>query len=391
SSQPDQQYPGWQDHDWRDHDWQNHRERDRGERDSGERAPGAQVPGEQDHVEQDRAEQGRRYGSMQYGGPLPGFAPVEPPLGQLAFGMAAGGPFASGQIPSGQIPSGQIPSGQIPSGQIPSDQIPSDQVLPGGFSYGPTPSGRPSSGQVPSGPATSDRFPADQPSSGQVLSGQVLSGGSASDQVPPGRSSSAPAGPVPTRPGLPQPDQARPRPTSIPASGAPPKRRRGLLGAGLGCGALLLLGALVPAQVGLGEAAPQVGQCVAVTDDSERTFAYETTACGTADSDHRIVQVKQNDQACDGDYSEIARGGTRLCLVPDVVVGDCQRVPGASSAGATIPTGIDTKVPCGSPKADVEVVGATDTTAGESACPEGTANYSVFTAPAKTFCFKLTR
>ncbi|MEU6131517.1 hypothetical protein ABZ805_20285, partial [Saccharopolyspora sp. NPDC047091] len=31
SSQPDQQYPGWQDHDWRDHDWQNHRERDRGE------------------------------------------------------------------------------------------------------------------------------------------------------------------------------------------------------------------------------------------------------------------------------------------------------------------------------------------------------------------------
>ncbi|GAA3363465.1 LppU/SCO3897 family protein [Saccharopolyspora gregorii] len=198
--------------------------------------------------------------------------------------------------------------------------------------------------------------------------------------------------PLEPAPGPLLPGPLPPGPHLAPA-GPPPKRRRGLLGVALGCGALLLLGVagtFVQSQVGMAEAVPQVGECVAVTDDSERTFAYEMTTCGTADSDHRIVQVQHGGASCDGDYSEITRAGTRLCLVPDVVVGDCQRVPGADSAGATIPTGIDTKVPCGSPAADVQVVGAADTTAGESACPEGTANYSVFTAPPKTFCFKLT-
>lgn len=162
----------------------------------------------------------------------------------------------------------------------------------------------------------------------------------------------------------------------------------------LGCAGFLLIGVLLTVGrsfAGMSGGIPEVGECVAITDDSQDDLAFETTACGTADSDHRVVQAKRNHDSCDGDYSEITQGSTRLCLIPDVTTGDCQKVPGANSAGISIPMGIDTKVPCGDPAATVEIVVAADSTAGEAVCPADAENYAVFDDPPKTFCFELLR
>ncbi|MBB5072170.1 hypothetical protein BJ969_005258 [Saccharopolyspora gloriosae] len=174
----------------------------------------------------------------------------------------------------------------------------------------------------------------------------------------------------------------------------PPKKKRGVLGGVLGCAGFLLIGVLLTVGrsfAGMSGGIPEVGECVAITDDSQDDLAFETTACGTADSDHRVVQAKRNHDSCDGDYSEITQGSTRLCLIPDVTTGDCQKVPGANSAGISIPMGIDTKVPCGDPAATVEIVVAADSTAGEAVCPADAENYAVFDDPPKTFCFELLR
>ncbi|MFR9728580.1 hypothetical protein ACL03H_05065 [Saccharopolyspora sp. MS10] len=169
--------------------------------------------------------------------------------------------------------------------------------------------------------------------------------------------------------------------------GPAPKRSGRMLAGVFGCGGLLLLGigitagtALLPAGVGAAEA----GQCVAVTDDSPENFTFETTTCGTADSDHEVIEVKRDFEPCDSESSEITKGSTTLCLMPDVVAGDCQKVPG----GGLSPLGIDTKVPCGSRQANVEVLAAIDTEVGEPGCPEGTENYAVHHDPPKTFCFR---
>lgn len=187
-------------------------------------------------------------------------------------------------------------------------------------------------------------------------------------------------------------------PQTIPSGPQPPaqrpKKKSVVLGGVLGCAGLLLVGTLLTVGrsfAGMGGGTPEVGDCVAITDDSEDDLAFETTACGTADSDHRVVQAKQNHASCDGDYSEITQGATSLCLIPDVNTGDCQNVPGTNSAGISIPMGIDTKVPCGDPDADVELVEVTDSTAGESVCPAEAENYAVFDAPPKTFCFEVLR
>ncbi|WP_243791425.1 hypothetical protein [Saccharopolyspora gloriosae] len=160
----------------------------------------------------------------------------------------------------------------------------------------------------------------------------------------------------------------------------------------LGGAGVVLAGLLVivgSSFAGADDGTPEVGECVAITDDSKDDLEYETTGCGTAASDHKVAQVRQNYTSCgNGDYSEITQGSTRLCLIPDVAVGDCQRLPGATSGGVSVPTGIDTKVPCGSPEADVKIVTSVRSGIGESACPEDTENYSAFNDPPKTICLK---
>ncbi|MEV0702433.1 hypothetical protein AB0I53_31570 [Saccharopolyspora sp. NPDC050389] len=127
---------------------------------------------------------------------------------------------------------------------------------------------------------------------------------------------------------------------------------------------------------------PEAGECVDITDAHTADPGWRQADCGSAESDFLIAEVTAGSAECRPGYATVSRetrrtSGMRLCLVPDVAVGDCLRVPVA---------GIETKVSCGEPGANERVTGVASNTAGAAACPPGTGRSTVYPDPARTVC-----
>ncbi|MBB5153844.1 LppU/SCO3897 family protein [Saccharopolyspora phatthalungensis] len=127
---------------------------------------------------------------------------------------------------------------------------------------------------------------------------------------------------------------------------------------------------------------PEAGKCVAITDVDSAAPGWRRVDCGSAESDFVIAKVTAVSAACPPAYATASRdtrrdSGVRLCLVPDVAVGDCLRVPVA---------GIETKVPCDEPGANERVTRVAANSSGAAACPAGTNRAAVYPEPARTVC-----
>ncbi|GAA0511347.1 hypothetical protein GCM10011581_01490 [Saccharopolyspora subtropica] len=117
------------------------------------------------------------------------------------------------------------------------------------------------------------------------------------------------------------------------------------------------------------------GACVSITDVDTAEPGWERVGCGSPESDFVIASITSDAQPCPPPYAAVSQdttGGVRLCLVPDVAVGDCLRVPVA---------GVQTKVPCTDPQANRTVTAVST----EAACPPGS-EATAYPDPARTVC-----
>ncbi|MCI2420369.1 hypothetical protein MOQ72_23260 [Saccharopolyspora sp. K220] len=164
----------------------------------------------------------------------------------------------------------------------------------------------------------------------------------------------------------------------------PPSSRAGkVIGRILYVGALGIgIGIALIAYTAFNTDEPDAGQCVNIIGADTAEPGWQRVDCGDAESDFVIAEVTAGSDTCLPEYATVSQdtrrtSGTRLCLVPDVVVGDCLRVPVAS---------IETKVPCGEPGANAQVVAVASNTSGDAACPPGTGRVAVYPNPARTVC-----
>ena len=130
------------------------------------------------------------------------------------------------------------------------------------------------------------------------------------------------------RPGTPQPPQwgsAQQEFWQQVAGGpppGPPRRDRRLVLGVVAAGVLLLATAVVLLVVALLPDEIEAGECMSLED--ERGGPMSSAACGSADSDYRVVSVRggQDLDGCGDDYANVFRGAT-YCVVLDVRAGDC--------------------------------------------------------------------
>ncbi|MGP4019416.1 LppU/SCO3897 family protein [Saccharopolyspora sp. 5N708] len=169
----------------------------------------------------------------------------------------------------------------------------------------------------------------------------------------------------------------------------PPRSRAGrVIGRVLYVGALSVgISIAITAYATFNTDEPAAGQCVNITDADTAEPGWRRADCGSTESDFVIAKVTASSDTCPPGYATASQdtrrtSGMRLCLVPDVVVGDCLRVPRAS---------IETKVRCGEPDADAEVIAVASNTGGGAACPPGTGRFTVYPDPARTVCTKTSR
>lgn len=164
----------------------------------------------------------------------------------------------------------------------------------------------------------------------------------------------------------------------------PPRSRAGkVIGSVAYVGALGIgIAIAIVAYVTFSADQPEAGDCVAITDADTAEPGWRGVDCGSAESDFLIAEVTAGSAACPPEYATTSRdtrrtSGVRLCLVPDVAVGDCLRVPAA---------GVETKVRCDEPGANERVTGVTSNTGGAAVCPPGTTRTAIYPDPARTVC-----
>jgi hypothetical protein len=129
---------------------------------------------------------------------------------------------------------------------------------------------------------------------------------------------------------------------------------------------------------------PTTGDCVTITGADTAEPGWQHADCGSGESDFVIARVTAGSAACPQEYATATQGapvtsGARLCLVPDVAVGDCLRIPVA---------GIETKVPCTAPGANAEVTLVAPNAGAAAVCPPGTSRSAAYPDPARTVCTK---
>ncbi|TDD49444.1 LppU/SCO3897 family protein [Saccharopolyspora elongata] len=157
----------------------------------------------------------------------------------------------------------------------------------------------------------------------------------------------------------------------------PPRSRAGKVVGRVAYVGVLAIGfaIVIGAYFTLGGERAEAGDCVDITGVGTADPDWRHADCGSAESDFLIAEVSES---CRPGYATISRdSGLRLCLVPDVAVGDCLRVPAA---------GIETKARCDEPGANERVTGVASDTTGSAACPPGTVRSTVYPEPARTVC-----
>ncbi|MEU5853059.1 LppU/SCO3897 family protein [Saccharopolyspora shandongensis] len=157
----------------------------------------------------------------------------------------------------------------------------------------------------------------------------------------------------------------------------PPRSRAGKVVGRVAYVGVLAIGfaIVIGAYFALGADRAEAGDCVDITVVGAADPDWRQVECGSAESDFLIAEVSEG---CRPGYATVRRdSGLRLCLVPDVAVGDCLRVPAA---------GIEIKARCGEPGANERVTGVASNTTGAAACPPGTVRNTVYPEPARTVC-----